>query len=78
MNRRDLYKRLLASETRWFGSVRDAPKVFDNVTRNHIDPPASTLVLADRTGVVERGDAYYEMTVDAQTGELSFGPLARE
>jgi hypothetical protein len=76
VNRRDLYKRLLASETRWFGSVRGAPKVYDNVTRNHIDPTPSRS-LSQPAGGMLPGDGYYEMIVDVETGDLTFGPVNR-
>ena len=78
MNSRDLYKRLLASETQWFGSVREAPKVFDNVTRNHIDPPLSRSSVAGLVDEVRPGETYYEMIVEVETGELTFGPAIRE
>jgi hypothetical protein len=77
MHRKDVYKRLVASETYWFGGVRETPKVFEAGTRHHVDPIVPTVGVADVAGAdVPREDFVY--SVDLATGELSVHPAAAE
>lgn len=73
MNRKDRHARLIASESYWFGGVRDVPKVYETGTRHHIDPLVGR-DLEPRTGDAPAASDYYEVSVDLRTGELSAQP----
>jgi hypothetical protein len=70
MHRKDVYKRLVASESQWFGGVRDTPKVFEAGTRHHVDPIVPSIATAE-AGDSEVPRESFVYAVDLATGALS-------
>lgn len=77
MNRRDVHKRLIASESYWFGGVRDVPKVFETGTRYSVEPILARGPAGHPPVDATEADCF-EVSVDLATGRLSVSPSSCE
>lgn len=76
MNRRQVQKRLIASENLWFGTSRASRRVWGTVTRHHADPEVDEIQQGDQ--VESPGVDQYEIELDTTTGDWSIRPSTVE
>jgi hypothetical protein len=75
MDRRDVQRRLVASETFCFSGSREFPKVYETVTRHHAEPDPS-----DQSGSLSLGFLStsftdgYRVSLDLVTGDIDVSP----
>jgi hypothetical protein len=74
MDRRDVQRRLVASETFCFSGARDFPKVYETLTRHHADPDSSQTFAVNSSLGLSYGavdpEAGYRVSLDLATGEV--------
>lgn len=77
MDRREVQRRLVASETFCFSGARDFPKVYETLTRHHADPdsPPAQGGLATGFGLgAANFEDGYRVSLDLTTGEIEVAP----
>ncbi|HRK44876.1 MAG TPA: hypothetical protein PK324_04540 [Nocardioides sp.] len=78
MDRREVQRRLVASETFCFSGTRDFPKVYETLTRHHVEPELSLAADPAYFGSASNIDDGYEVTWDLEIDEITISALERE
>lgn len=75
MDRREVQRKLVASETFCFAGARDFPKVYETLTRHHVEPVDSFpthLPAYQRPTPDEDG---YKVVLDLESGDITVTAL---
>ncbi|GAA3833495.1 hypothetical protein [Nocardioides panacisoli] len=78
MDRREVQRKLVASETFCFAGARDFPKVYETLTRHHVEPVGSISGQLSSYAHPDPDADAYKVVLDLKSGDITVTALRDE